>query len=239
MNEELKGTLIRSAEALKVDLDNRAIERYSIFMEELQSWNQRMNLTAITEPGEIITKHFVDSLTARPYLEGPKIDLIDIGCGAGFPGIPLLISDNRIFLTCLDSLMKRLNFIEQLMPKLEITQYQCIHGRAEELGRMKEHREQYDIAVSRAVAQLSKLLEYCLPLVKKGGKFLAMKGPDYREEMSDIQKAVKLLGGEIESADEITLPLTDMKRSIIAIRKIKQTPQRYPRQQAKINKMPL
>lgn len=238
--DEMVDTLKKGAESLDISLDEQAISRFSTFTNELVEWNKVMNLTAIKEPNDIALKHFVDSIAVFKYAKiqnGAKI--ADVGCGAGFPGIPMKIVRNDIKLTCIDSLNKRVKFMEQLLQKLELADCDCVHIRAEEAGAKAEFREKYDFAMARAVAQLRVLAEYCVPLLKVGGAFISMKGADAKEEVNEAKNAVKLLGAEIEQVYEYNLPLTDMGRTIIIIRKTAKTPQKYPRISAKISKNPL
>lgn len=238
--DEMIETLKKGAESLDISLGEQAISRFTTFTNELVEWNKVINLTAIKEPNDIALKHFVDSIAVFKYANiqnGAKI--ADVGCGAGFPGIPMKIVRNDIKLTCIDSLNKRVKFMEQLVQKIELTDCECVHIRAEEAGAKSEFREKYDFAMARAVAQLRVLAEYCVPLLKVGGAFISMKGADAKEEVNEAKNAVKLLGAEIEQVYEYKLPLTDMARTIIIIRKTSKTPQKYPRISAKISKNPL
>lgn len=196
----------------------------------LMEWNEKMNLTAITDPREVAVKHMIDSLSVLDEEHFPEnASIIDVGTGAGFPGIPLKIYRPDLRLTLLDSLNKRISFLQAVVDTLQLDQTLCVHGRAEEAARNREHREKYDVSVSRAVAKLSVLSEYCLPFVKKGGFFLALKGMKYQEEMKEAEKAVKILGGGEMASRPVHLPGLEDKRAIISIRKILQTPKAYPR----------
>ena len=205
-------------------------------MNLLLEWNEKMNLTAITDPNEVILKHFVDSLTIANYIEkGDKI--IDVGTGAGFPGIPIsILKGENIIL--LDSLNKRITFLEEVINNLGLSKIKAIHARVEEFAKNKKEREMYDIATSRAVAPLNVLLEYLLPLVKVGGKCICMKGSNI-EEVDDAKKALNILGGEIEKIEKIILPNTDIVRNIIVIKKVKETPLKYPRKPGTPSKEPI
>jgi 16S rRNA (guanine527-N7)-methyltransferase len=203
----------------------------------LLEWNEKMNLTAIEEEREFIIKHFIDSLSILPYL-GDVRSLIDVGTGAGFPGIPLKIAQPSLEILLLDSLEKRVGFLKTVISELKLDGIRALHLRAEDAGKEPSHREKYDAAVARAVAALPVLLEYCLPMVKRGGIFIAMKGSS-REEIEASNKALELLGGKIEEVKEFTLPCSEIKRSIIIVRKFRQTPTKYPRKAGKPSKQPL
>ena len=203
-------------------------------MKLLLEWN----LTAITEKDDIILKHFVDSLTILKYVdESDKI--IDIGTGAGFPGIPIKIMNEETNITLLDSLNKRINFLNIVINELKLDNIVAIHGRAEELARNKAHREKYDVAVSRAVANLSTLTEYMLPFIKVGGKCICMKGANVKEEIDKAKNAIKKLGGQIEIVDNFYLSENDNERNIVIIKKIKETEPKYPRKAGIPSKEPL
>lgn len=204
------------------------------YMEMLIEWNERINLTSITEPGEIIEKHFVDSLTILPYIEDNQ-NVIDIGTGAGFPGIPVSIANKKIKVTLLDSLNKRINFLNEVISCLKLINVETVHSRAEDY--VKITRETYDIAVSRAVANMSTLAEYLLPYVKVGGRAIFMKGPNVHDEIEKSKKAIRILGGKIEKIDNFLL--NDNERNLIIIKKIKNTPKQYPRKAGKPNKEPI
>lgn len=213
-------------------------EKFEIYMKELIEWNKNINLTAITEENEIVLKHFIDSMTISDYIKDNS-KIIDIGTGAGFPGIPLKIKNNSLNVTLVDSLNKRINFLNNIINKLNLDNICAIHSRAEELGHNKEQREQYDYAVSRAVANLSTLLEYLLPFVKVGGFCICMKGPNIEQEINNSEKALKELGGKIEKIENFTLPGTDITRNIILIKKINTTKNKYPRKAGTPAKEPL
>ena len=206
-------------------------------MNLLLEWNEKINLTAIIDPKEIILKHFVDSLTIAKYIKDDE-KLIDVGTGAGFPGIPLSIVKENTDIVLLDSLNKRINFLEEVKENLKLENITTIHGRAEEFGKNKKERETYDIATSRAVAPLNILLEYLLPLVKVGGKAICMKGSNI-EEIENARNALEILGGKIEKIEEITLPNSDIKRNIIIVKKVKNTPSKYPRKPGTPSKEPI
>lgn len=207
-------------------------------MVNLLEWNEKINLTAITDENEIIIKHFIDSLTIYKYVCGCE-NLIDIGTGAGFPGIPLKIVDEKVKITLLDSLNKRIIFLEEIIKQIKLKNINAIHLRAEEAGINKEYRQKYDIATSRAVANLSTLVEYMLPFIKVGGKCICMKGANIEQELEESKKAIKVLGGEIEKIEKITIPDTDYIRNIIIIKKVAETPNKYPRKAGKPSKEPI
>ncbi|MBQ4086807.1 MAG: 16S rRNA (guanine(527)-N(7))-methyltransferase RsmG [Clostridia bacterium] len=227
------------AKAAGFELAAPQLEQFRQYADLLVEWNKKMNLTAITEPGEIITKHFIDSLYGLPYLPNGGT-LIDVGTGAGFPGIPLKIARPDLSLTLLDSLNKRLTFLNEVIRELALPDVKTVHTRAEE-GAVKKSplREKFDVATSRAVAQLNALAEYCLPYVKVGGVFLAYKGGDVEEECKNAKNAVKTLGGDIRDIVSYTIPTTDITHTLVVIEKIKETADIYPRQQGKISKKPL
>ncbi|MDP4091934.1 MAG: 16S rRNA (guanine(527)-N(7))-methyltransferase RsmG [Bacillota bacterium] len=235
---EFKQTLAEGARTYGLDLDDSRIDQLKKYMELLKDWNTRMNLTAIEEDSDIVIKHFIDSFTILPYLENKGIKMIDVGTGAGFPGIPVKIAYEKIEVTLLDSLEKRIKFMNEVVSTLGLKGIKTVHGRAEDFGVNSEYREKFDIAVARAVANLPVLLEYCLPFVKTGGRFIAMKGNNI-EETEASEKALNVLGGEIEEIGETILPFGDMKRNIIIIRKLRQTPTKYPRKAGKPSKEPL
>lgn len=225
------------AKQIEIELTKEQIEKYYNYMNLLLEWNEKINLTAIIDPKEIILKHFVDSLTIAKYIKDDE-KLIDVGTGAGFPGIPLSIVKENTDIVLLDSLNKRINFLEEVKKNLKLENITTIHGRAEEFGKNKKERETYDIATSRAVAPLNILLEYLLPLVKVGGKAICMKGSNI-EEIENARNALEILGGKIEKIEEITLPNSDIKRNIIIVKKVKNTPSKYPRKPGTPSKEPI
>lgn len=231
-SKELKN----KAQQINILLEEKQIENFYKYMNLLLEWNEKMNLTAITEPNEVILKHFIDSLTIANLIEkGQKV--IDVGTGAGFPGIPLsIVKEENI--TLLDSLNKRIKFLEEVINKLELKNIKAIHSRVEEFAKNKKERESYDIATSRAVAPLNVLLEYLLPLVKLNGICICMKGSN-KEEIEEAQNALKILGGEIEKIEKITLPESDITRNIIIVKKVKETPSKYPRKPGTPSKEPI
>lgn len=239
MKEDIfKNKLRELVEEIGITLDEEKLNQFYMYKEMVVDWNEKINLTAITEDVDFIVKHFIDSITVNKYIEEGK-EIIDIGTGAGFPGIPLKIlnKDNRIVL--FDSLNKRLKVLEDIIEKLGLKNIKTLHGRAEETFKNKEHREKYDIATSRAVASLNVLVELMLPAVKVGGICICMKGNNAEEEINEAQKAIKELGGELITVDKIILPELNLERNIIIIKKIKQTPSKYPRKPGTPQKEPI
>lgn len=231
-----KNFLKESAQAYGVLLDDMALDRFELLEQRLLRWNNHINLTAITDPDEIVIKHFVDSLTVLPAADIPiRASVIDVGCGAGFPGLPLLIARPDLDVTFLDSVGKKLSFISEVL-RYNGQFAETIHDRAENIGLNIKYREHFDIAVTRAVASLNILAEYCLPLVKVGGMCISMKGAD--DEVSLGRNAIEKLGGKIENVVSLELPGGD-KRNLIMIRKISQTPIKFPRKSKKISSKPL
>ena len=221
-------------------LDDIKIEKFQRYYELLVDWNEKINLTAITEKTEVATKHFLDSILiteSGKFTSGAKV--IDVGTGAGFPGLPLKIFDESLNVTLMDSLGKRINFLNEVINELSLENVETIHSRAEDLGQDKNHREHYDIAVSRAVANLSTLSELCLPFVKVGGYFISLKGPNVENEIADAKKAIKLLGGEIENVVNYDIPGTDLNHNMVIIKKVSNTSTKYPRKAPKPAKEPL
>lgn len=230
--------LEKKAKKMQIELSNQQLEQFYLYMNLLLEWNEKINLTAITDPKEIILKHFIDSITIAPYLKNAQ-SILDIGTGAGFPGIPLAILENSKDFVLMDSLNKRIIFLQEVIQNIALTGVQAIHGRAEELGKEKEHREHYDLVTSRAVAKLNILLEYMLPFVKVGGRCICMKSQEIEEELKEAKQAIELLGGKLERVDEIILPESDVKRKIIVIQKVRQTPIKYPRKPGTPTKEPI
>ena len=235
--------LVAWGEENNLEITGRQADQLDRYSQLLMEWNEKMNLTAITDPEGVLVKHLMDSLTVLRSLPaaGEKVRLIDVGTGAGFPGIPLAVMREELELTLLDSLNKRLVFLEAVCRALGL-EARCVHARAEEAGRQKAHREKYNVATARAVAALPALCEYCLPLVVPGGVFLAMKGPDGEREAQEAASAIKVLGGKLSGIDEWQLPPVEgeaAERKILRIQKISPTPDRFPRQAAKIAKQPL
>ena len=226
------------AQLLPIEVDESQIEQFYTYMELLLQWNEKMNLTAITQPKEVIVKHFMDSLTVLPYLDGAE-KILDISTVAFFLLISFIIIEKEKKFTLLDSLNKRVIFLNEVIQKLGLEKIQAIHGRAEEIAQKPEDREKYDIVVSRAVAKLNSLVEYMLPFLTIGGKCICMKSSDVEEEIKEAKNAIHILGGEIEKVDEIILPESDIKRKMIVIKKINTTPKKFPRKPGMATKEPI
>ena len=234
----MKNLVKKACEKIEISLNDEQAQKFENYYNLLTEWNEKINLTRIVEPQEVALKHFADSLTVLKYCDIPKnASVIDVGTGAGFPGIPLKIYRPDIKLTLLDSLNKRVNFLNEVAKKNNL-EIKTLHSRAEDAGRKKDEREKYDTALSRAVARLNVLCEYCIPFLKIGGNFIAMKGFDLSEELDEAKSAIKLLGGEIISVNEFNLDGAG-KRTIVVIKKIKPTPNAYPRISGKIKSKPL
>lgn len=236
--KEFKEIMIENLKELKIELSNKQLEQFYEYMNLLIEWNKVMNLTGITDPKDIIIKHFIDSLTILNKIDRES-KIIDIGTGAGFPGIPIKIIMPDVKMVLLDSLNKRIKFLNEVIAKLQLKNIETIHGRAEDYGKDKKYREKYDIAVARAVAPLNILLEYLIPFVKVGGKCICMKGSNSEGEILVSKNAIKILGGELIKTDDFYIPNTDMKRKIIQINKIKKTDDKYPRKAGTPSKEPL
>lgn len=236
--EEFSKLISSYGKEISIEFSNIQIEKFYKYMNLLIEWNEKINLTAITEPKEIIIKHFIDSLTVLKDIKG-KNTLVDVGTGAGFPGIPLKIMDEEIKITLLDSLNKRINFLNEVINQLDLKNIETIHSRVEDAGKNKKYRERFDIATARAVANLATLSEYMLPLVKVGGKSICMKGSEVSEELQNSKKAISILGGEIENIDNFQLPKSDMMRNIVIIKKVKNTPNKYQRKPGTPSKEPI
>lgn len=232
--------LIENMKMISVELTDKQVSQFIKFYEMLVEWNKVMNLTGITEYDEVVMKHFVDSLSIVKVNGFDNVtSIIDVGTGAGFPGIPLKIVFPEIKITLLDSLNKRIRFLNAVIDELELENIETIHGRAEDFSKKEDYREQYDLCVSRAVANLATLSEYCLPYVKEDGYFLPYKSGDIKEEAANSKKAVKILGGSIEDIISFEIPDTDMARTILKIHKTKATPKRFPRKAGLPTKEPI
>lgn len=230
--------LLEKASTMGVRFSVEQMDKFYKYMNLLIEWNEKMNLTAIIEPNEIILKHFIDSITIlKDIKDGSTV--VDVGTGAGFPGIPLSIMNPTLKITLVDSLNKRLIFLQEVINELDLKNVELVHARAEEFGRNKKYREKFDVATSRAVANLATLSEYLLPLVKINGKAISMKAGNASQEIEDAKKAIKTLGGNINNIEEFNLPQSDIGRTIIIIDKIKGTPGKYPRKPGTPAKEPI
>lgn len=233
--DEFKSNFVEFVWQYKTKLNEEQLKKFYNYMNLLNEWNKKINLTAIIEPKDVIEKHFVDSLTAMDFIND-KSKIIDIGTGAGFPGIPLKIANNTLEITLLDSLQKRVNFLNVVINDLNLSDIYAVHSRAEDF--ISNNRESFDIAISRAVANISTLSEYLLPYVKVGGTAIFMKGPNIKEELENGKKAIKLLGGKVEEVNNFTLGKNN-ERNIIIVRKISNTPTKFPRKAGKPAKNPI
>lgn len=232
--------LEKKAESLSIVLDDKRIRQFEQYYHILVEWNKVMNLTAITEYDEVVEKHFIDSLSIVKVMDLTTVDtVIDIGTGAGFPGVPLKIAFPHLKVTLLDSLNKRIKFLNEVIEELELDNIEAIHGRAEDYAKQPKYREQYDLCVSRAVANLATLSEYCLPYVKVDGLFVPYKSGEIDDELNNSKRAVEILGGNIEDVVKFQLPETDIGRSFVKIHKTKETKKKYPRKAGMPSKEPL
>lgn len=223
---------------IDIEFNDKQMNQFYEYMNLLLEWNEKINLTAITEPEEVILKHFIDSLTINKYIENNK-SIADVGTGAGFPGIPLKIYRPDLSITLVDSLNKRINFLNEVISKLDLKDISTVHSRIEDFGKDKKYRESFDYVTARAVANLTTLSEYLIPISKVGGKCICMKGNDIKEEINNSRNAINILGGKINEVDEFYLPNSDISRNVIIIEKIKNTPNKYPRKAGMPSKEPL
>lgn len=224
------------------ELTDKQKQQFKLYFKMLIEVNEHVNLTRITEEDEVYLKHFYDSITplftfGAVFKDGAT--LCDVGAGAGFPSIPLKILKPGLKVTIVDSLQKRLNFLKNLISELGLTDVELVHGRAEDVGQNKLYRERFDIVTARAVARMSVLSEYCLPLVKKGGYFVALKGPKAEDELDDGKKALEVLGGKLIKDEELTLPASEEERTLVLVQKVKSTPKKYPRQAGTPRRKPI
>lgn len=224
------------------ELSEKQKQQFETYYQELVTVNEKVNLTRITDKDEVYAKHFYDSVTPLlvfgDLFKGEKT-LADVGAGAGFPSLPMKILQPELKVTIIDSLGKRLNFLKDLITKLNLKNVTLVHARAEDAGQDPKLREKFDLVTARAVARMSVLSEYCLPLVKKSGYMVALKGPKAQDELKDAKKALKTLGGKLEQVKELTLPDSDDERTLIVVKKVASTPKKYPRQAGTPNRKPL
>lgn len=224
------------------ELTDKQKQQFKLYFKMLIEVNEHVNLTRITEEDEVYLKHFYDSITplftfGAVFKDGAT--LCDVGAGAGFPSIPLKILKPGLKVTIVDSLQKRLNFLKDLISELGLTDVELVHGRAEDVGQNKLYRERFDIVTARAVARMSVLSEYCLPLVKEDGYFVALKGPKAEDELDDGKKALEVLGGKLIKDEELTLPESEEERTLVLVQKVKSTPKKYPRQAGTPRRKPI
>ena len=227
-------------EDLGMEFNEDKYKQFMTYKDLLKEWNEKINLTAITEDEEIVTKHFIDSIKAYSLDEFKNAEsIIDVGTGAGFPGIPLAIMRSDLNVTLLDSLNKRINFLDIVVSALELKNVTTIHSRAEDGAKNKALREKFDIATSRAVANMSVLSEFCIPYVRLGGHFIALKGPSVTEELQNSKNALGTLGGKLITVKEVDIEGTDLKHNLVVVEKVKETPKAYPRKAGTVTKKPL
>lgn len=238
MNIDFEKKLSEYLKEINIEISNEQVKAFYDYMNLLLEWNQKINLTAITEQDDVILKHFVDCLTILKYIS-PNERIVDIGTGAGFPGVPLAIMCKENSFMLVDSLNKRINFLNEVKSKIMLKNLDTVHARAEEFDQNKLYRENFDVAVSRAVANLSVLVEFLLPAVKVGGRVICMKGSQIEDELNDARFAIKELGGIVKQKEEFYLPGSDIKRNIVIIEKVKTTPKKYPRKAGTPSKLPL
>lgn len=237
---ELVKTLQQAGEAAGFTFTDQQIKQFQQYFELLLAGNEKMNLTSITDPQEVAIKHFIDSLTCLTALKLPTdFQVLDVGTGAGFPGIPLKIFRQDLKITLMDSLQKRVNFLNDTIAILGLKEIRAIHDRAEDFAQRQEHRENYDLVISRAVARLNVLSEYCLPCVKVGGYFISQKGPNIEEEVKEAAKALSIFGGKLAEIKKLNLPIIQDGRSMVVIKKEKLTPKQYPRKAGVPAKKPI
>ena len=236
--KEFKEILLNNLKEINIKITDDKINVFYEYMNLLLLWNKKVNLTAITEEKDIIMKHFIDSISINRYVNN-KSTVMDMGTGAGFPGVPLKIINDEAKFVLVDSLNKRINFLEEVKKELKLEKLELIHSRAEDLAKNKDYRENMDIVVSRAVANLQVLVEYIIPFVKIGGICICMKGPNIKEEIENSKNAIEILGGKVEKIENLFLDNNKMERNIIIIKKIKDTPSKYPRKAGIPVKQPL
>ena len=232
--------LKKGIEDFGLEANEKVLSDFQEYKELLVEWNQKMNLTGIEDEKEVFIKHFLDSVSAvtKGYIQD-GMSLIDVGTGAGFPGMPLRICLPKLKVTLLDSLNKRINFLQEVASKLSIEDIEFIHGRAEDFGKNEDYREKFDIATARAVAGLPVLMEFCVPFIKVGGYFVCLKGPNANLELEESKKAMEVLGVEYVEKIDVKLPEIDLNHNILVFKKVKNTPSKYPRKAGKVSKNPI
>lgn len=236
--DNFKDLMCQYGKKIDIEFNDKQLNQFYDYMNLLLEWNQKINLTAIVEPEDVILKHFIDSLTINKYIES-NVKLVDVGTGAGFPGIPLKIYRPDLEIILVDSLNKRINFLNEVISCLELKNIYTIHSRIEDFGKNTEYREKFDYVTARAVANISVLSEYLIPLAKLDANCIYMKGNEIEKELNSGKNAINILGGKIQKVDEFKLPDTDIVRNIIVIKKIKNTPNKYPRKAGIPAKEPL
>lgn len=240
---ESRDYLVESFQKFGHPLTEEQVDQFMTYARMLVEWNEKMNLTAITDFEDIVWKHFIDSVAV---LQSENVSretwnghLIDVGTGAGFPGVPLKIMFPQLKVTLLDSLSKRIHFLEEVVRECHLNNVELVHGRAEDFGRNPQYREKYDICVSRAVANLSTLSEYCVPFIRKGGSFISYKSSDIEEELNNSKKAIKIFGGKVQKVEQFVIAGSDIPRSLVIMKKVENTPKKYPRKAGTPSKSPL
>lgn len=237
---EIQETFSKLLLSKGIQINDQQLQQFEVYFHELVSWNEKMNLTGITEYDQVFMKHFYDSISLSFFVPVSSVEtLVDIGSGAGFPSIPLKIMFPHLKITIVDSLNKRIRFLEHLCKALLLDDVNCIHGRAEEIARMPQYRDHFDVAAARAVARMNVLNELCLPFVKKDGFFIAMKGSDPEEEVNEAKFSLKELQGRLEGIHSFQLPEDHAQRHMIIVKKMKATPAKYPRKSGVPMKQPL
>ena len=243
MLKDDENILIDGCQKMGININNEQIRKFSRYLELLVQWNQKINLTSLKTSQEIIIKNFLDSISCvkviNKYVNKEGISVIDVGAGAGFPGIPIKIICPSIRLSLLEARKKKSIFLKKVTEEMNFQQAKILNGRAEAFGKSADHRERYDVAISRAVAHLNVLSEYCLPLVRVGGLFIAQKGRSYKQETKKSLKTVQVLGGELIGAENVRIPFINQERYLLVIKKIKDTPSKYPRKEGLPQKRPL
>ncbi len=225
---------------IDLEFNEQKYEQFISYKNLIQEWNQKINLTAIDEDEEIIKKHFIDSIKVFKCDKVKKANrILDVGTGGGFPGIPMKIVNPHAEMVLLDSLNKRIKFLKEVINDIKLENIDAIHGRAEDYAQQKEYRENFDVVVSRAVANMTALSEFCIPYVKVGGYFVAMKGPSIEEELEEAKKAIAILGGTIEKVENVTIEGSDLNHNLVIIKKVKKTSPKYPRKAGMVTKSPV